>query len=240
MNRAVNRSAQAGFTIIELLISMTFVTILLLAIAITVIQIANIYNKGLTMRAVDQVGRSLNTDIRQTLSESQPFSVDTAFRLQRYPESDQNSPDGGRLCTGSYSYVWNFGKASSKPINKYSTGDDEIRFVKVRDNGGQYCANQTKPVVQADATELLAAGDRDLAIQSFSITRLVDDPTVGQALYRIVLEIGTNNQDSLQHSQILDTMDTSCKPPSDDSALQEFCAVNQFDFTAQAGNKGVQ
>lgn len=240
MNRVANRSRQQGFTIVELLIAMTFVTMLLLAIALTVIQIANIYNKGLTMRAVDQSGRSLSQDIRQTLAASQPFNVDTAFRLQQYPESDQNSPDGGRLCTGSYSYVWNFGKSINKPINKYSAGEDEIRFAKVRDNGGQYCANPTKPIIAADATELLSAGDRDLAIQSFSITKLVDDPAIGQALYRIVMELGTNNQDTLQRSQILDTLDTSCKPPSEDSALQEYCAVNQFDFTAQAGNKGVQ
>lgn len=237
MNHEANRS-QNGFTIVELLISMTFVSILLLAIAITVIQIGNVYNKGLTMRAVDQAGRTISLDIRQTLAQSQPFNPDSVFHLQRYPDSDANNPDGGRLCTGTYSYIWNFGKASKKPINKYAAGEDEIRFAKVRDNGGQYCAELSRPVQQADAVELLSAGDRDLAIQSFSIRRLINDATVGQALYRIVLEIGTNNQDTLQRTQALDTLDTSCKPPSDDSALQEYCAVNQFDFTAQAGNRG--
>jgi type II secretory pathway pseudopilin PulG len=236
MNRA--DKAQQGFTIIELLMAMAFVSMLLLGIALTVIQVANIYNKGLTMKAVDQSGRSISADIRQTLSQSQPFATDTALRLQRYPDSDANNPDGGRLCTGLYTYVWNYGKSMNHPINKYSVGDDEIRFARVRDNGGAYCANPTRPIDQTDATELLSAGDRDLAIQSFTITQLASDPNIGQALYRVVMEIGTNNQDALQQAQSLDTIDTTCKPPSDDSSLQDFCAVNQFDFTAQAGNKG--
>lgn len=236
MNRA-DRSQQ-GFTIIELLVAMAFVSMLLLGIALTVIQVMNIYNKGLTMKAVDQAGRAVSADIRQTLSQSQPFSTDAALQLQRYPDSDTDSPDGGRLCTGLYTYVWNYGKSMDHPINTYRVGDSEIRFARVRDNGAQYCANPTRPIEQADATELLSAGDRNLAIQSFTITRLANDPSIGQALYRIVMEIGTNNQDALQRAQALDTIDTTCRPPSDDSSLQDFCAVNQFDFTAQAGNKG--
>lgn len=230
----------AGFTIIELLMAMTFVSILLLVIAMTVIQISNIYNKGLTMKSVDQAGRLISDDIRQTLGQSQPFSVETAFRLQRYPESDLQKPDGGRLCTGLYTYVWNFGKSLDSPINTYSSGNDQIRFIRVRDSGGQYCADPTKKIQQANATELLSTESADLAIQSFAITRLANDPTIGQALYRIVMEVGTNNQDTLQQSQSIDTIDTSCRPPSDDASLQNFCAVNQFDFTAQAGNKGGQ
>jgi type II secretory pathway pseudopilin PulG len=237
MNRAGNRSGQ-GFTIVELLVAMTFVSILMLAIAVTVIQISNIYNKGLTMRAVDQAGRALSLEIRQTVAGSQPFNSDTALRFQRYPNSDTGKPDGGRFCTGLYTYVWNFGKSMANPINKYSTGNDEIRFAKVRDNGGQYCADPTKAIEPQDAVELLSKGDRDLAIQSFKVTKMIDDPTIGQALYRIVMEIGTNNQDALFQEDSIDTVDTRCRPPSDDSSLQNFCAVNQFDFTVQAGNKG--
>ncbi len=230
-----------GFTLIELMLAMAFVSMLLLVIAATVIQISNIYNKGLTMKMVDQAGRAISTDIRQTLSKSQPFSVETAFRLQRYPGNDQ--PDGGRLCTGLYSYIWNYGRSLDKPINVYSFGDNQIRFIRVRDSGGQYCADPTKKIQESDATELLSSESDSIAVQTFAIERIANDPTIGQALYRIVMEIGTNNQDALQQTQTnnsIDTMDTSCKPPSDDESLQTYCAVNQFDFTAEAGNKGGQ
>ena len=237
MNHEANNSSK-GFTLIELLLAMTFVTVLLIVIAMTVIQIANIYNKGLTMKAVDQAGRLISEDMRRTLANSQPLNIDSDVKFQRYPNTPQDTYDGGRLCTGQYSYVWNFGQSMDDPINKYATGSDEIRMVRVRDNGGQYCANQLKKIINNDATELLSAGDRDLAIQSFSISHLSDDATIGQALYRIVIEIGTNNQDALMQTESLDTIDTSCRPPSDDASLQDYCAVNQFDFTAQAGNGG--
>ncbi len=238
MNHVDNNSSSRGFTLIELIMAMAFVSILMLAIAVTIIQISGIYNKGMTMKAVDQAGRAISLEIRQSLAQSPPFNVDTALRFQRYPESSANSPDGGRFCTGIYSYVWNFGKSMANPINKYSLGDEQIRFAKVRDNGSQYCAEQTKPIQQQDAIELLSAGDRDLAIQGFAVTKLADDPTIGQALYRIVMEIGTNNQDALQKTEALNSIDTTCRPPSDDASLQDFCAVNLFDFTVQAGNKG--
>lgn len=232
---------EKGFTIIELLISMSFVSVLLIVIVMTVIQVGNIYNKGLTMSSVEQAGQVISNDVRQTLSESEPFSVATAFRIQRYPGSAQDSPDGGRLCTGVYSYIWNFGKSLKTPINTYTpvagASTDQIRFIRVRDSGGQYCADVQKTINESDATELLGSSSGNLAIQDFQISQLASDAAIGQALYRIVLEIGTDNQDSLTQ---LDSVDTSCKPPSDNTSLQEFCAVNKFDFTAEAGDKGAQ
>lgn len=238
MNRVVKPNNQ-GFTLIELLMAMAFVSILLLSIATTVIQISGIYNKGLTMKAVDQAGRAISQDIRLSFAGSEPFNVDTAFRTQS-PRGDNSKVAGGRLCTGIYTYVWNTGKYINEQTNKYSSSTEEIRFARVRDNGGQYCADPTKLIQRKDATELLSAGDMNLAIQSFKITQLANDPSTGQALYRVVMELGTNNQDTLEQVQTLTTLDTSCRPPSDDASLQEFCAVNQFDFTVQAGNKGGQ
>lgn len=256
MNRVANRR-QKGFTLVELMVAMAFVSVLMLAIAMAVIQISNIYNKGLTMRAVDHAGRALSTEIRQTLGQSEPFSVDTALRIQKYPESSSVNPDGGRFCTGTFSYIWNFGTSMDNPINKYagaseaddgdessgSGGDsglsgEEIRFIKIRDNGGGYCADLAKPILQTDAIELLSEGDHDLAIQKFEIVQIADDPSTRQALYRIIMEIGTNREDSVQRPDELNTIDTTCKPPSDDASLQDFCAVNQFVFTVQAGNRG--
>lgn len=238
----VDSSKRTGFTIIELMLAMTFVSILLLAIAITVIQISNIYNKGLTMKAVDQSGRTVTQDLRRTISSSRPFDLKTDFCLQTSNgacTANVNDAGAGRLCTGVYTYIWNYGKSIDKPINTYKDSKDIIRFVRVRDTGGQYCINpKADDIVKADATELLSGGDTDVALQSFSIEKLVDDPTVNEALYKIIIEIGTNNQDALDQAVQLNTIDTTCKPPSDAASLQDFCAVNKFEFTAEAGNKG--
>lgn len=231
MNRVAKNTN--GFTIVELMLAMMFVSVLLIAIALTIIQISNIYNKGLTMKAVDEAGRDISTDMRLTIGQSQPFNAATSYRVQSSPGGNK---DGGRFCTGTYSYVWNFGKTLSTQINKYDSSSDMIRLVKVRDGGGQYCLNPARKIIVSDATELLSEGDRDLAVQSFSLESLAEDPASGQALYRIVMEIGTNERDALEEN--LTTLDTTCKPPSDVATLSNFCAVNRFDFTAQAGNRG--
>lgn len=236
--------AQRGFTVIELMLAMTFVSVLMMAIAMTVVQLANIYNKGTTLRAVDQAGRAISRDLQATLSSSQPLDVGNDgrggvnFRLQTQVGGESSNPDGGRLCTGTYSYIWNTGHGLKTPVNRYHENDEQIRFVKVRDAGAQYCSDLSLAVNKMDATELLSSGDRELAIQSFRIKPEAVDAVTQQALYRLVVEVGTNDDESLDRSVTISTIDTTCKPPSDEASQRDFCAVNQFEFTVLAGNRG--
>ena len=244
-----NNKKEFGFTIIELMMAMAFISVLLVVITLTIIQIGSIYNKGLTMRAVNQSGTTISTDIRQTLGSGQPFDISTGFVLQNQnggKTTNVGDAAGGRLCTGTYSYIWNFG-GQNVSSNAYQDGSDSsgkrVGLVRVRDNGAQYCATLSKQIddseqSSADPREFLATDDNALAIQSFSITQLATDAALSQALYNIVFEVGTNDTEALQREQHIDTIDTTCKPPSDAAGLQNYCAVNRFDFTAQAGNRG--
>ena len=63
------------------------------------------------------------------------------------------------------------------------------------------------------------------------MTRGSSDVDIGQALYAVTMTIGTNDQ------QQLVTNDTSCKPPAQGVGNEDYCAVNQFDIVARAGNK---
>lgn len=252
MNQKTSR--QSGFTIIELTLAMAFVSLLLVAIALTVIQIINIYNKGMTMKDVNQAGRAISTDIRQTLSESEPFDPnDTEHKhsclqnanggcemLSSTNSSGSSDPLGGRLCTGTYSYIWNYkfkknGSAIDPLVNIRSSGK-EVRFVRVRDASAKYCANIRTPIDDTNDSpvELLSA-DSKLVLQGFTIDRVANDPSVGEALYRLTIVIGTDDSGAIKDTN---TMNALCKPPSEDEGLQNFCAVNRFDFTALAGNKG--
>lgn len=232
---------QQGFTIVELMLAMTFVSLLLMAIAMTVIQISNIYTKGLTMRAVNQSGQAITQDIRRSIEAARPLDIGGADASggQNYQPmvrlgGELSQPDGGRLCTGSYSYIWNNGKAFSTPVNKFQDDSTLIRLVKVVDNGSRYCADPSRPIDRATAVEMLSDGDRELAMQSFAIRQATDNPEFGQALYLITLQLGTNDQEALD----LTSLDASCKPPSENAELQDYCAVNKFEFTARAGNIG--
>ena len=243
MNRVINTS-QRGFTLIELLLAMSFVSLLLMSITLTVIQITNIYTKGLTMRAVDQTGQALVRDIRSSIQSARPLDVGTTnagggnYKPMVMVGGDINKPDGGRLCTGSYSYIWNNGQALSNPVNKYEASSDRIRLVKIRDNGGLYCSDPSRTIDHSLATEMLNAGDRELAVQSMTIHQVAQSLNSGQALYQISFELGTNDQEALAHNSTINTTDTSCKSPADNQGLTDYCAVDKFEFTARTSNTG--
>lgn len=141
------RNTQQGFTLIELMLGIAFVGSLLVLIALIIIQIMGLYNKGLTLKEVNEVSRIVVRDMQQSVSSAD------AFRLQYVKDNaptyaktlqeavspggnnsqvDYYSNDaGGRLCTGVYSYVWNTGGAIravrdssysfSSPVTTYRT-----------------------------------------------------------------------------------------------------------------------
>lgn len=222
----------AGFTMVELMLAMSFVSALLVAIVMTTMQVSHIYNRGLTLREVNQAGRAVLEDMQNTVAVAAPFSVDTASATTRYVDR----PGGGRLCTGKYTYAWNYGKSiagePSAPAvyNKYTDGS-VVRYAKVNDTGAALCMNASLHITKANAVEMLSAGDRDLAVHKMSVASVANDTETVQALYAISMTIGTNDQ-----SQLL-TANDSCKPPSANIGNEDYCSVNQFDIVVRAGNK---
>ena len=222
-------SYRQGFTLIELMLAMTYVALLLLAIAMTTMQIGRIYNKGITLKNVNQVGRDITDELQRSIGGVQPFDVTTHYVTQQ---------GGGRLCLGTYTYVWNYGKAladttgTNPVLNVYDvpTGGP-IHLAKVSDTGGALCIKPYGKVPKSQAVELLAGGDHDLVIHQFDVAETQRDDLAGQALYAITLSIGTNDQAQLE------TGDLTCKAPADGVGNEDFCAVNRFDLTARAGNK---
>ncbi|MEI7918552.1 MAG: hypothetical protein WCH58_04155 [Candidatus Saccharibacteria bacterium] len=233
-----------GFTIIELMLAMAFVSALLVAIAMTVIQIGDIYNKGLTYKDVNQAGRSIASELQRTIAESASFSIDVADNHYVVQKGDGDKPLGGRLCLGQYSYIWNYGKyIGDSRSNAYLNADSStppIRFVKVLDPNTSYCvanAGIYPKINKANAVEMLVIGQgsgenqHDLALHSFIINpNPPQDSKTGQGLYSIEFLLGTNNQNALT------TDFTSCKPPGEEGADPAYCSVNQFNIVARAGN----
>jgi len=167
MNRGVNK--KSGFTIIELMLAMAFVSTLLIAVALTVIQIGNTYNRGITLKNVNQVGRSIANELQRSIAGSEEFDIDSGVG-SRYIVQDW----GGRLCLGQYSYVWNYGNAiqvgDTARLNTYVDSPDTIRFAKVLDQDSSYCDDSSKKIELNDAIELVDAGENDLAIHDFLIS----------------------------------------------------------------------
>lgn len=230
----MNHDNKRGFTLIELMLAMTFIAVLLVAIAITTIQISAIYNKGITLREVNQAGRAVSDELQRSIASTVPFDVTP--KVDDAPETATSKyvkrDGGGRLCLGRYTYAWNYGRAitAGSDYNKYNTGE-AVRFAKVNDPSGSLCANPTLSINRADATEMLTSGDRDLVVHAMTVDDGATDATTGQAIYAISVVIGTND------SEQLTTNDRSCQPPSDGAGKENYCSVNQFDIIARAGNK---
>lgn len=238
------KTPQNGFTLIELMLSMSFVSVLLIAIAATTIQIGNIYNKGTSLRAVNQAGLAISTELQTNINQVTPFDIS----IEEGPDSHYVVRDGGgRLCTGQYTYAWNYGASinggedAPSVYNQYAGTPDEgdiPRFVKVYDPDSAYCSEPEKKIALpgegvTSTVEMLTGQGRDLAIHKFNIISengAIDKKT-GQRLYDIEFILGTNDQTELT------TNDRSCQPPSGSSNNSAYCAVNVFRLTARAGNR---
>jgi len=199
------------------------------------------YTKGLTSREVNQAGRTITEDIQRTIAMSAPFTVEPAKSGGSSDATDSKyvtRPGGGRLCTGAHTYAWNYGHTSElggdstvNIYNQYDDNDGTIRLVKVSDAGAALCLDTTLPIPKNQSKELLESGDRNLAVHSLEVRSDARDNASGQALYSIDLTIGTND-----HTQ-LDAGNTACLPPKEGSGNEDFCAINQFNIIARAGNR---
>lgn len=227
---------QHGFTLIELLLAMGFVTALLLGIALTVVQVGRIYNKGVTVTELNQAGRSLTSEVNNAISQSGKFNIANHYRT---------NSTGGRLCTGQYSYLWNYADAvdSGEPnLTKYRTGEP-VYFAKVLDTGQTLCtmsavdpnafARVTLTATETtNSSELLKAGERSIKVYKSDIVLAAGgtDALSGQELYVTSFTIGTG-----QARAVNDTK-TACRPPSDPASDPAYCSVQQFEFVIRAGN----
>jgi len=225
----IQKRNQQGFTIIELMLSMGFVSLLLLAIAMLTIHMSNVYNKGITLKEVNQSGLAISEDLQRSIAGSTPFNA-TLGQVIKPDYVDKEG--GGRLCMGEYSYIWNYGKSfKTSPSTALTTFTDgsPIRFVKIVDRDPSLCeSDRTAIVDKSKATEMLSGGNRDLVLHKFSISPIVSDNESRQEMYAIDFVLGTNTQEQI--------INDTCKPPAEGVGDENYCSLNRFSIIARAGN----
>lgn len=219
-----------GFTLVELMLSMAFISMMLIAIAMCVIQMSTIYTRGETLRQVNQSSRVVATDLRRTFGEAQVSAINIA-----QAQSHQ------RLCTGQFTYVWTDAATAGDVgnMNRYlDAAAGEIRFTRIVDMGGQYCRtgdaspNVNTPIDAATANpvELLEEGDRALRVRGFTVQEAGRGDITGQRLYTIRILLGTDT------SEAIDVTNQTCSVGSGSAESDiNYCAVNEFTLTVRAG-----
>ena len=122
------KTNKKGFTLVELMLASAFLGTMLLAIASLTIRIVNIYQKGLSVRSVNSIGRDIINDLNRTIGGSKlgvedinpeltswgPYkvvSIDNITEARNKYYYSKKRSDGtqayGIFCTGSKVYVWN-------------------------------------------------------------------------------------------------------------------------------------
>lgn len=238
MSRAGNmKRRQAGFTLIELMLAMTFISILLLAIAMTIIQIGTIYNKGIVLKEMNQAARAIGDDMKRTTAASGAINLTNDLVTHSA---------GGRLCLGTYSYIWNTSKALEQNdvnVTTYITvGKPPIHLVKVADSAKIYCAKTSAGVltyktVRAEDTatsqELIPAGDHSLGVNQLSLlpAATVTDTTTGESIYTLFYTLGAGRVSAMNADQ------SACLGPGDMNSDLTYCTVQPFTLVLRVGNK---
>lgn len=202
---------QKGFTIIELLLAMTFLSILLMAITMLIMQTVAIYDKGISLRAVDKAGRTLASEMQRSFNQADPSKVKVEIA-----SAVPGAPQGGRICTGTYSYVLNM------PVN----ATQSARFMKFSDPSGTACGSL--PLALTGGVEMLPESDKTVTVRSISV---VPGPDLEkQRIYKIAMQLTTGDDD-----MFADTTNQECKAEKN---YGQYCATNRFEFTARASMQG--
>ena len=194
-----------GFTIVELLFAMSFLSVLLIIAMISSLNIMRTYSKGLALKQVNQSGRAIGTELQRSLKAAQP-------------PVDGSKVADGRLCLGAYSYVWSVG---GQDPYLYDNGN-KVGFAKVSDSTRAMCGTGRPAVPRDRSVELLSGDTSAVAIQS----AVLAEPASynGYYLYSFTFTIGTNDAGLLTDER------DACRTEGE----QQFCALNRFVITASA------
>lgn len=231
---SLEQNKQAGFTITELSLSMAMLSVLLVIILMSILNIIGIYNKGLTLKRANQSGRAISSEVQTSFHKADSTSkvADVTWRKTEQVDGEQVYT---RLCTGYYSFIWNVHSVNdSKTGEEFEdSADGELSMVRIRDSGSDYCrpsGSDYKKPPKSNVNVLL--GD-DLVIRQPVAVQIgkSEDPAILDTtkLVRFVYTISTPEGENL----ILEDGAAKCQGGSGD----DFCALNTFVVTSYA--KGI-
>ncbi len=169
-NKKSSAQTKGGFTIIEVTLVTAFMAMLLIAIALILTSMISIYQKGMTLKAINSTGRNLiseltnsinsapsidTTSLCNTLTDNPDACIDDGAFKFIYQSIEDYEVDavtgrgsqvqyGGVFCTGDYSYVWNtkYGIANDRRITVTYRGGStaDFKIARFRDRTYRACS----------------------------------------------------------------------------------------------------
>ena len=281
-----------GFTLIELSLSIVFISILSIIIVLLINNSIASYRRGLTLNQINTVGMDLVDDIR-TVVQSSPAGavVGMCEELEDEDEKEVCKTDGGRkfvsvvkkndggvplfgaFCSGTYSYLWNSGYFFNNDGDEIEIGDynsvyvsykdknaeyfegtlgqqddEKFKLVKIKDKnrsicrslyeaegsflGGRIYIGEVNGIPEVE--ELIPSGSKsNLAIYDFSAMAPAVNASGNVSFYSMSFILGT-----VQGGVNVMANGNFCKAPAEANENFNYCAINKFNFAAQAIGKG--
>ena len=200
---------QSGFTMVELSITLAFLALLLISIAVITTNIIAIYQKGMTLKAVNSVGRGLVEELTTAINTAPSVDTtslcnslagddaaacrsDNAFKYvyqANYNSAGQQY--NGVFCTGFYSYIWNtyYGVDSGNTLSlRYLSNTDGStptidapRLIRVEDRTYRVCSAVMVPdsYTSTFASTSSATIDITKLAGSTNVTNPIPEPQSG-------------------------------------------------------------
>ncbi len=126
-------ASKSGFTIVELTLTMSFVAVLLITIAIVTTNIVTIYQKGLTLKAVNSVGRSLVDEFTTAISTAPTIDRTSLCRnLIKNPDASQ-ADTAIKKCEEDNARNYIFQERLGEPPEEGDFAGDKVQY------GGIFC-----------------------------------------------------------------------------------------------------
>ena len=226
----MTRFDKQGFTLVELMLAMAFISILLLSITMVGMQAGRMYSRGVVLRDINQAGRDISDTIRRDFLQANANKIDSSGL--RVPNN--SSWATGRLCLGSHSYVWNNPRSLDDPsllgANRlFQVDGNPINLVRVVDADGGLCkkdgsGNYPEMVDLAKSSNLLrsiSSGDGSIGMHEVTLEKITSDDS-REALYKLTFTLGTSKMSEIRNS--------SCKDPSETDNNFDFCSINKFEM----------
>lgn len=137
----INNRKNDGFTLIELMLSLTFISFILLFMVAAILQLTRLYVKGSAIRQINQTGRQVIEDVAASIRTGTEPTVTHK-----------------RLCVGNTTYAWNV-EGDTVEINKFDDAiGTAVRFVSVQDSGGTLCNDINKNIPKTGSEDLIGPG----------------------------------------------------------------------------------
>lgn len=222
MKRTTNTANQRGFTLIELLLAMAFFSSVLMIATLLLTQTLNIYNRGMTVKQMNQVGRTLVEDMiragnsGETIgialddgNKARCLNIDKTIYAWNIVDSSNST---GYKNGGYYKYD---NAVSGKPIN----------FVKLV-NQDEDCATLGPEIVSDAASPVI--GD-SVRVYDMNVSKIP-----GTGLVHITMLLGTFDTPGSDYNVFKNGDNFECKP----SGVGNFCAKANFDTVLYVPNGG--